>query len=30
MLKLNETFLSQIRRDHKTDHLGHKIAKALK
>jgi hypothetical protein len=30
MLKLNETSLSQIRRDHKTDHLERKIANASK
>jgi hypothetical protein len=28
--QLNETSLSQLRRDHETDHLGHKIAQALK
>jgi hypothetical protein len=27
---LNATSLSQLRRDHETGHLGHKIAKALK
>ena len=26
MLQLNETSLSQLRRDHETDHLEHKIA----
>jgi hypothetical protein len=30
MLQLNETALSQIRRDHETDHLEHKIANASK
>jgi hypothetical protein len=30
MLQLNETSLSQIRRDHGTDHLEHKIALASK
>jgi hypothetical protein len=30
LLKLNETSLSQIRRDHKTGHLEHKIANASK
>jgi hypothetical protein len=30
LLKLNETSLSQIRRDHETDHLEHKIANASK
>jgi hypothetical protein len=30
MLKLNETSLSQIRHDHKTDHLERKIANASK
>ena len=30
MLQLNETSLSQIRRDHGTDHLEHKIAQASK
>ena len=29
-LKLNETSLSQLRRDHETDHLEHKIAKSSK
>jgi hypothetical protein len=28
LLQLNETSLSQLRRDHETDHLEHKIAKA--
>jgi hypothetical protein len=28
--RLNETSLSQLRRDHETGHLGHKIAKASK
>ena len=28
--QLNETSLSQLRRDHKTGHLEHKIANALK
>ena len=28
--QLNETSLSQLRRDHETGHLGHKIAKASK
>jgi hypothetical protein len=28
LLKLNETSLSQLRRDHETGHLEHKIAKA--
>jgi hypothetical protein len=27
---LNETALSQLRRDHETGHLGHKIANASK
>jgi len=30
MLHLNETSLSQLRRDHETDHLEHKIAQASK
>ena len=30
LLKLNETSLSQLRRDHDTGHLEHKIAKASK
>ena len=30
LLKLNETSLSQLRRDHETGHLGHKITKASK
>jgi hypothetical protein len=30
MLQLNETSLSQLRRDHETDHLEHKIAQASK
>ena len=30
LLKLNETSLSQLRRDHETGHLEHKIATALK
>ena len=30
LLKLNETSLSQLRRDHETGHLGHKIANASK
>ena len=30
LLQLNETSLSQLRRDHETGHLGHKIAKASK
>jgi hypothetical protein len=30
LLKLNETSLSQLRRDHETGHLEHKIAKASK
>ena len=30
MLQLNETSLSQIRRDHETRHLEHKIANASK
>lgn len=30
MLQLNETSLSQLRRDHGTDHLEHKIAQASK
>jgi hypothetical protein len=30
LLKLNETSLSQLRRDHETDHLEHKIAHASK
>ena len=30
LLKLNETSLSQLRRDHETDHLEHKIANASK
>jgi hypothetical protein len=30
LLKLNETSLSQLRRDHETGHLGHKIAGASK
>ena len=30
LLKLNETSLSQLRRDHETGHLVHKIAKATK
>ena len=29
MLHLNETSLSQLRRDHKTGHLDHKITNAL-
>jgi hypothetical protein len=28
LLRLNETSLSQLRRDHETGHLEHKIAKA--
>jgi hypothetical protein len=28
LLQLNETSISQLRRDHKTGHLEHKIAKA--
>ena len=30
LLTLNETSLSQLRRDHETGHLEHKIATALK
>ena len=30
LLQLNETSLSQLRRDHDTGHLGHKIDHALK
>jgi hypothetical protein len=30
MLQLNETSLSQLRRDHETGHLEHKIAQASK
>jgi hypothetical protein len=30
LLKLNETSLSQLRRDHETGHLEHKIANVLK
>jgi hypothetical protein len=30
LLQLNETTLSQLRRDHETGHLEHKIAKASK
>jgi hypothetical protein len=30
MLQLNETSLGQLRRDHETDHLEHKIADASK
>ncbi len=30
LVQLNETSLSQLRRDHETGHLGHKIDKALK
>jgi hypothetical protein len=30
LLQLNETSLSQLRRDHDTDHLEHKIAQASK
>lgn len=30
LLKLNETSLSQLRRDHQTGHLEHKITKASK
>jgi hypothetical protein len=30
LLQLNETSLSQLRRDHETGHLKHKIAKASK
>ena len=30
MFQLNETSLSQLRRDHETDHLEHKIAQASK
>ena len=30
LLQLNETSLSQLRRDHETDHLEHKISQALK
>jgi len=30
ILQLNETSLSQLRRDHETDHLEHKIANASK
>jgi hypothetical protein len=30
MFHLNETSLSQLRRDHETDHLKHKIAQASK
>jgi hypothetical protein len=29
LLQLNETSLSQLRRDHETEHLEHKIAHAL-
>jgi hypothetical protein len=28
LLQLNETSLSQLRRDHETEHLEHKIAQA--
>ena len=30
LVSLNETSLSQLRRDHQTGHLGHKIDKASK
>jgi hypothetical protein len=30
LLHLNETSLSQLRRDHETGHLGHKIVQASK
>jgi hypothetical protein len=30
LLQLNETSLSQLRRDHETGHLAHKIANASK
>jgi len=30
LLQLNETSLGQLRRDHETDHLEHKIARASK
>jgi len=30
LLQLNETSLGQLRRDHETGHLGHKIAQASK
>ncbi len=30
LLQLNETSISQLRRDHETDHLEHKISQALK
>jgi len=30
LLQLNETSLSQLRRDHETGHLDHRIAKASK
>lgn len=30
LTQLNETSLSQLRRDHETGHLGHKIDKAAK
>jgi hypothetical protein len=30
LLQLNETSVSQLRRDHETDHLEHKISQALK
>ncbi len=30
LLQLNETSLSQLRRDHETGHLEHKIAQASK
>jgi hypothetical protein len=30
VLQLNETSVSQLRRDHETDHLEHKISQALK
>jgi hypothetical protein len=30
LLQLNETSLSQLRRDHETGHLEHKISQALK
>ena len=30
LLRLNETSLSQLRRDHETRHLEHKIARASK
>lgn len=30
LLQLNETSLSQLRRDHETGHLEHKIAHAMK